>query len=393
MTRLKLLFASYVGVLFALFFYSFTQVDLSLTLSRLSIYQTLEKSFQYLGFYQRPLSALIFSVIFLLLFVFYGIFLYLSKKGKMQIKHFKILIFLTFAILVFSYNAFSYDLFNYIFDAKIVTYYQQNPYLHKALDFPNDPMLSFMRWTHRLYPYGPSWLLLTVPLSFIGMNIFLPTFFMFKLLMGFSFLGSCYLIYKISESLFPESKLFNLSFWAFNPLVITEFLVSAHNDIPMIFFMLLSVYLFLQKRRAWSLLSYLFSVGIKFSTGVLIPLVFLLIFLEKTKRKIDWEKIFLFAVVLSLITIPLAAFRTTFQPWYIIFPLSLATFISKKFYVFVPFFTVSVFGVLMYLPYVFMTDYAKPYPVIIQNIEIAGAFSIVALTAIFFVKIKLLSKH
>ena len=393
MKRLKLLFASYVGILMVLFSYSFTQVDLSLTLSRLSIYQTLEKSFQYVGFYQRPLSALIFSVLFSLLFVFYGIFLYLSKKGKVQIKHFKILIFLTFIILVFSYNAFSYDLFNYIFDAKILTHYAQNPYLHKASDFAGDPMLNFMRWTHRDYPYGPSWLLLTVPLSFIGMNIFLPTFFMFKLLMGFSFLGSCYLVYKISEILFPEKKLFNLVFWAFNPLVIVESLVSAHNDIPMVFFILLSVYLFLQKKKALSFLSYLFSVGIKFSTGVLIPLVFLLIFLEKTKRKIDWEKILLFAVCLSLVTIPLAVFRTTFQPWYIIFPLSLATFISKKIYIFIPFFTASVFGVLIYVPYVYMTDYAKSYPAIIQNIEIAGVFSIVALTAIFFIKIKLLSKH
>ena len=393
MKWLKLLSAAYIGVLIALFFYSFTQVDLSLTLSKLSIYQTLEKSFQYVGFFQRPLSTLIFSVIFFFLFVFYGLFLYLCKKGKVRIKHLKILIFLTFIILVFSYNAFSYDLFNYIFDAKIVTFYHQNPYLHKASDFANDPMLNFMRWTHRTYPYGPVWLLLTVPLSFVGMGYFLPTFFLFKLLIGVSFLGSCYLVYKISEKIFPEHKLFNLVFWAFNPLVIVESLVSSHNDLPMIFLLLFSFYLFLQRKFVSSFIAYVFSVAVKFSSGILAPLIILLMFFEKTKRKIDWEKIFLFAVGLSLVTIPFAVLRTTFQPWYILFPLSLAAFVSKKYYILIPFSIASFFGVLIYAPYVYMTDYAKPYPVVIQNIEIAGVISIIVFTSLFFLKIKLLSKH
>src|SRR3989344_710645 len=118
MSKLKLLFSSYILLIIALFFYSFTQVDLNLTLSQASIYQTLEKQFQYIGFFQRPLSAVIFSTIVFFLFVFYVLFLYLAKKGKMEIKKTTTLIFLTFIILVFSYNAFSYDLFNYIFDAK-----------------------------------------------------------------------------------------------------------------------------------------------------------------------------------------------------------------------------------------------------------------------------------
>lgn len=393
MKRLRLLFASYLGVLVALFFYSFTQVDLSLTLSQVSVYQIAEKALQNVGFFQRPFSTLIFSAILLFLFVFYGIFLYLCKKGKVQIKHVKILIFLTFIILVFSYNAFSYDLFNYVFDAKIVTFYHQNPYLHKASDFMGDPMLNFMRWTHRTYPYGPIWLLLTVPLSFIGMGYFLATFFLFKLLIGFSFLGSCYLIYKISEKIFPEHKLLNLAFWAFNPLVLIESLVSAHNDIPMIFLLLLSIYLFLQKKKALAWISNLFSVGVKFSTGALLPLFIILEFLDRTNRKINWEKFFILAVALSLSTVLVASFRTTFQPWYLVFPLSMVAFVSKKSYVFIPSLIASSFAVAIYLPYVFMTDYVKAYPPAVQSIETVGVFSVIAFTAIFFLKTKLFPKH
>ncbi len=382
MIKLRLLFSSYVLLIVGFFIYSFTQVDLSLTLSKLSIYQTIEKSLQYIGFFQRPLSTLIFIIIVSLLFIFYLTFLYLARKGKLKIRTLAILIGLTTLILAFSYNAFSYDLFNYIFDARILSYYHLNPYFHMPSDFFSDPMLNFMRWTHRTYPYGPSWLILTTPLTFIGMNYFLPTFFLFKAMMGLFFLGSCYLIYKISEKIFPANKILNTVFFAFNPLVLIESLVSAHNDIPMIFFLLLSIHLFLQKKKVLSWVGNLFSIGIKFSTGALLPLFILLEFLDRTGRKINWEKFFTLSVILSLATILFASIRTTFQPWYLVFPLSLAAFVPKKSYVFVPALVASLFAIAIYIPYVYMTDYAKEYPQIIQNIEIAGVVAVLISIAI-----------
>ncbi len=372
MIKLKLLFSSYILSLIALFLYSFTQVDLSLTLSQVSFFQTLEKQFQYIGFFQRPVSALIFSLILLTLFISYLFFLYFAKKGYLNLKQIKILTIITFVSLVFSYNAFSYDLFNYIFDAKIFTFYHQNPYFHKPLDYMQDPMLNFMRWTHRTYPYGPTWLFLTVPLSFVGMNYFLLTFFLFKLLMGLSFLGSSYFIYKISEKLFPAQKLFNLCFWVFNPLIIIENLVSSHNDLPMIFLFLLSFYLFLQNKNIKSLVLYLLSVGVKYSTIALAPLFLYISFMKIKKRKITWEKVFFAGLILSFSTIIYAVFRTTFQPWYLLFPLTLAAFISSNRQILISSVTASVFAVTIYIPYVYMTDYAPGYPGIIFNIELIG---------------------
>jgi hypothetical protein len=393
MNKLRLLFLAYIAVLVGFFTYSFTQVDLSLTLSRSSIYQSLEKSLQQVGFYQRPFSAVIFTTIVILLFLAYISFLYFAKKGKLSHKNLTILTIISAITLAFSYNAFSYDLFNYIFDAKIVTLYHLNPYLYKASDFMSDPMLNFMRWTHRIYPYGPSWLLLTVPLSFIGMNYFLPTFFLFKVLMAASFLGSSYLIYKISAKLFPENKIFNVVFFAFNPLVLIETLISAHNDIPMIFFILLSIYLFIQKKKVLSWASNIFSIGIKFSTGALFPLFILLEFMEKIGKKINWEKFFVAATVLSLSTVLLATIRTNFQPWYLIFPLSMAAFVSNKKYIAIPAFVASVFAVSVYIPYVLMTDYAKGYPQVIQNIELVGLFIVLGLIVVLSLKQLLFSRR
>src|SRR3989344_5902154 len=121
MKLFKLIASLYFITLVSLFFYSFTQVDLSLTLTQASIFKDIISTLQYLGVFQRELSAIIFALISFLLFLFYFLFLNQSKKisGKMLFS----LICGIFFILVLSYNAFSYDLFNYIFDAKILTFF------------------------------------------------------------------------------------------------------------------------------------------------------------------------------------------------------------------------------------------------------------------------------
>lgn len=380
---LKFLLFSYFGAIFALFLYSFTQVDLSLTISKASVFQVIEKQFQYLGFFQRSQSTIIFSLIMSFLFIFYGIFLYLCLKNKITKKYLFYLVLGTFILLTFSYNAFSYDLFNYIFDAKIVTHYGQNPFLHKPADFLADPMLNFMRWTHRLYPYGISWLVLTVPLSFIGANIFIFTFFLFKLLSGLSYLGSGYLIYKISEKISSSNKISNTLFFALNPLVLIEGLVSAHNDMPMVFITLLSFYLYLKKKKAVSFFSYIFSVGIKYATAVFIPSVLYIWLFNKLSRKINWEHFFTFSLLLSLLTVIFASLRTTFQPWYFLLSFAIASFIFRKFYVFIPVVIISLTSVAIYAVYVFMTDYAKEYPQIIERIELIGLITAIILPLIY----------
>ncbi len=390
MTKIKLLILSYIAVIVALFLYTFTQVDLSLTFSQSSIFQTAEKFMQNIGFFQRPLSAAIFGIITAILFIYYLLFLYLSRKGVIKYFHLKLIIPIVVIILGLSYNAFSYDLFNYIFDAKIITFYHQNPYFHAPIDFTGDPMLNFMRWTHRFYPYGPSWLILTLPLSFVSLNIFIVNFFLFKGLIALTFLGSCYLIYKISEIIFPKDKVFNTLFFALNPLVLFEGLVSVHNDFPLIFFALLAFYLYFKKRKIGSFLSLFFSIGIKYASVILIPVFLGLFVYERLKKNINYEYVFLISAVISLSAIIFASYRTTFQPWYLMFPFSLAAFVSRKYYVFIPVLVSSIICSIIYIAYVLLTDYSIGYPELIGQIELYGLGALVILTISCFVKTRLI---
>jgi len=371
MSKIKLLGAFYILTIVFLFLYSFTQVDLNLTLSQFSLWQIAQKFFQHIGYFNRPLSASFYIIIVLLLFGLYTFFLYLASKNKISKKRVWFLTIISTVILSFSYNAFSYDLFNYMFDAKIITHYAQNPYLHKALDFSNDPMLNFMRWTHRTYPYGPSWLILTVPLSFIGFNFFLPTFFLFKFFASLSFLGTAYFIAKILKKASPKNELFGLSLFVFNPLVIIETLVSSHNDMVMIFFGVLSLYLLVNKKYITSILYLIFSIGIKFATIFLLPVFAYPLIKSRDK---NFVRIFNFIVPLMVIPLIFAVVRTNFQPWYLLYIVSFIPFLQNRYYALVLGSVFPFFALLEYVPFLYKGDWNPPVPNILFLLTALGAF-------------------
>ena len=364
-SNLKFIGFGYLITVIGLFFYSFTQVDLGLTLSQWSVWQVMEKFFQHIGYFQRPLSSLLFVSIVLLLFIFYLSILSAVHKKKISKKTIWFLIISTTIILNFSYNAFSYDLFNYIFDAKIITNYHQNPYLHKALDFPGDPMLSFMHWTHRFLPYGPTWLAFTVPLSYLGLQFFLPTFFLFKILMSASFLGTVYFIGKILRKVLPANEVFGIAFFALNPLVIIESLVSSHNDIVMMFLTIFSLYLLISSKYIKSFVFLALSIGIKFATAFIIPIYLLIYFLQKGKKEINWQILFGIMAVIMIIPVILASYRTNFQPWYLLNILPLVSLVAKKYYFFIPSVVLSLGSIFQYLPFLYLGNWDNPVPSIL----------------------------
>lgn len=361
-----------------LFFYSFTQVDLSLTLSKASIFQTVERGFQYVGWFNRPLSTYLYIAVFAFLFFLYIWTVKLVSQKKLARKTVWIAIFIISSILALSYNAFSYDFFNYIFDAKIVTFYHQNPYLFKALDFPGDPMLSFMHWTHRIYPYGPSWLMLTVPLSFIGSNIFILTFYLFKLMTALFFLLTVWSIERIGKILKFENILLPVVAFAFNPFILSESLVSAHNDIVMMGLALYATSLILDKQTVRGSLVYILSAALKFATGFSFIGFLVLLVMRKTKYLIE------VSVILMIIAVLAASLRTNFQPWYLLLVMPFAVLLSAKSFVRYPVFILSIACVAYYIPYLYTGNWDNPIPLVLNYIILGATALSIVISLIFF---------
>lgn len=389
----KSLRLGYLITIVALFLYSFTQVDLNLTLSQASWWQTVQKFFQHVGYFNRPLSSALYVILVLLLFFFYVVFIKFAQKNKISTKNLWVLILVMTGILTFSYNAFSYDLFNYIFDAKIITFYHQNPYMHKALDYMGDPMLSFMRWTHRTYPYGPIWLLLTAPLSFFGFNFFLPTFLLFKIFNSLYFLGTVYFISKILKKVSPGLENLGVVLFALNPLVIIESIVSSHNDTSMMFFSVLSVYLLIDNKKLKSLLSLVFSIGIKFATVFLVP-VYLYYLIKQKSENLSLDKFLNFTFFAMFISVILATIRTTFQPWYLLYIIPFASLIPQRKYAVGASLILPFFALFQYVPFLYRGDWNSPVPEILMWITILGTifYIVYTLFSTKFKKLLVLSK-
>lgn len=335
----------YLFVLLVLGVYSYSQIDLNLTLLPNPLFLSFQNFMIQLGYFNRPLSAAIFVALIVLLFILY----FLLLKTGLNSRKIGALVIGVCILGLFSYPAFSHDFFNYLFDARILTHYGQNPYLFKPLDFPGDTWLRFMHWVHRTYPYGPTWLAVTVVPSYLGFGKFIVTMLNFKLLFVTLYVGNCALVKKILNRISSDQSSLGLIFFALNPLVIIESVVSPHIDSAMVFFLLLSLYLLIQKKKVLSFLAMLFSGGIKFLTLLLVPL---LVWPKLSLKKL----INLSAILIALSLVPVIWQREAY-PWYFLPLISLIALQVERRWLAALGFLASLGLMLRYTPFLFVGFY------------------------------------
>ena len=353
--RLSLYLYSILLVLTA--FYSYALVDPNFTLLNNQLWEVFRNAMVQLGYYQRPLSSLIYILIVGLLFGFHFYFLKNYKKVDL-----KFILIVLFFVAVASYPFLSHDFFNYMFDAKIFSVYQKNPYLYKALDFPQDDWLRFMHWTHRTYPYGPTFLPITLIPSFLAMGKLFLNFIFFKATFFLFFWLGVYSLSKIDKKY--------AVFFATNPYVIVEGLVNAHNDLVALSLVLFGIYL-MNKERVWSRVMLLVSAGIKY---VSVPFIFI----TKDKKSLLFKAVFI-AQILLLIYL---SFSQEIQQWYFLILIGFLPFLEKFVYRLNIFFA----GLLLsYYPFVAGGDWSATNLAVKHNIILAAA---VLFLLSYFIKLR-----
>ncbi|MFH1827247.1 MAG: hypothetical protein ABH812_02300 [bacterium] len=321
----------YFFILSLFLIYSYALVDPNFTLINISLWEWFRNNMVFLGYYQRPLSSLIYIILIALLFYFHFYFLKKIKKTNILKLTYGIVI-----ILLVSYPFLSHDFFNYMFDAKILTLYGQNPYLHKALDYyPYDTWLRFMHWTHRTYPYGPVFLGVSLIPSFLSFGKLLLNFIFFKAFFGFFYVLSVYLLNKINKKY--------ALFFATNPLIIVEGLINSHNDLIAVAFGIIGIFYLFKKTNLWSRIFFLLSGGIKY---ISVPILFLS---KNSKSKLN-TAVF---IGLSFLLIYLSFFQEI-QPWYFLNLFLLIAYFPKLLSSLNIFFA----GLLLsYLPFIYFGDW------------------------------------
>ncbi len=348
----RVTFSWYILTLIGLFVYSYSQIDLNLTLSSHPLYQSIQQQLIHLGYFNRLLSTFLYLLLLSSFFLVFISLIHQAKSKTITSSNIIKLVLTTSFLLTLAYPAFSHDIYNYIFDTRILIHHHASPWTHTALDFPSDLWTRFMHWTHRTYPYGPTWLFLTIPFYLMGLGKFTLTLISFKLLGVASFLLSCYCIYRLAHKFHRPHTTTSLALFAFNPLVIIESLISFHLDITMTAFMLLALFLFSHKRPLPAWLSLLISILTKYTTTALIPFAFLY-----QSHRLSFSQFIRYSFFASLFATILVITQRELLPWYFLPSLGLAALLPTSRQITIFTFSLSLSLLLRYLPFLYIGSY------------------------------------
>ena len=349
--------AFFITLLFyACFSYIFTDKNLVLT-SHPLYWETQTYLWQNLS----GNAVLLCVVLVLIITILCICYFFLLKKLKKNSQNFWLYLAII-SPLFFSYNALSHDIFNYLFNAKMVLVYQQNPHLVSALEFADiDTWVRFMHNVHTAAPYGYGWTALSLIPSTLGFGKFTLTLLSFRV---FTLFGLAFLYYSL-QHLSPtlnKRRLHQheLALVFLNPLFLIEIISNYHNDIWMMAPAVLSISILLRTFTAnlprknqvthfsIAVLFLLVSISIKLVTVVLVPFFavagMVLFFLPNNRwsrylavipthfiSKIQ-EKVFTTLPTLLVIAffLPLLTLRSQqFLPWYLIWSLVWLPFVKN----------------------------------------------------------------
>jgi len=218
-------------------------------------------------------------------------------------------------VLFFSYPAFSNDIYNYMATARVSFLYRENPYLVMPIDLPNEPMLAFMHAANKVALYGPVWILATFIPHAAGFGNLLVTLFTFKLFVVVWFLAIGVVLWKLTK------RLSAVAFCMFNPLVVIDTLIDAHNDVMMMALALFAFYALKKNKTAAAWLLLLLSVFIKGATLLLVP-IFLYAWRQKRRNAVRWETVWRWAAYSMFAVFMLSPVREEMYSWYFIWVLS-----------------------------------------------------------------------
>ena len=141
-------------------------------------------------------------------------------------------------------------------------------------------------------------------------------------------------------------------FYAINPLILIESLVSPHNEVVMLTLVLLSIYLLVLSKKFFSLILLALSVSIKYFSVVLLP-IYLLVGSD------NWGQIFKAGFYLWLFSlIPAVILREPYS-WYIVPVIGLAALCQSS--KFIPKFSLALSAatLLRYWPFIYLGEYSS----------------------------------
>jgi hypothetical protein len=132
------------------------------------------------------------------------------------------------------------DIYRYFIRGRIFSMYGQNPYAVEAATLTGDPFWRLAgEWATATSPYGPLWELLAGGVTVLAGNNLLLGLLLFKLLGLLSHLAVGVLIWYSLDWATPQRQATMSLLWLWNPALFNIFVIDAHNDGLMLFWLVL----------------------------------------------------------------------------------------------------------------------------------------------------------
>jgi hypothetical protein len=187
----------------------------------------------------------------------------------------------------------STDIFSYISYARIGVIYHLNPLTTLPTAISHDPVYIHLYWNNQPSAYGPSWVAISSLLQWItllfGVQSLLPMVLALRFLGLISHLCSTLLIWSIAGRaqrlqgrISQQKRLLATLAFAWNPLLLFEACVNAHNDATLLLLILLAVWYLLPRKHSMNgyipaMLMLALATCLKLNAVLLLPLFLIFI--------------------------------------------------------------------------------------------------------------------
>lgn len=184
---------------------------------------------------------------------------------------------LTFVLLLsFAYPVGAGDVVDYASHGEELAYFGTNPLVVPPADVPGTTFARYSAFRHTTPNYGPLWIWISgLVVGTLGRESLLLNLLGFKAVAIAAYLAQALLIYAVLRRRNPALAPAGLLFFAWNPLVLYEFVVNGHNDAVMMAFALLGILLWDLGRPLPMVAALTCSFLVKVPTAPLLPLFLL----------------------------------------------------------------------------------------------------------------------
>lgn len=252
----------------------------------------------------KVISTLAFLILFILLTIIYFIIYKIDCFKNIK----RILIFITLIGIIFTIMLpwTSSDIFYYMGVGELDAKYNQNPYYITMRDYYieneenlDDDILvqgATNYWGNTTVVYGPIAQLFFKVCSLLSMKNITVALFIFKFTNLLIHIINTYLFYRISGK-----KKFAV-LYGLNPFILIEAIANVHNDIIILFFVLISLYFLLKRKNLLlSIIALALATGVKYFTILLLPVVILYHFRTEKRLSVRFLRCIEYGVIFLVI--------------------------------------------------------------------------------------------